>query len=96
MYNQLTQLATEVFKVDAACVSLVSDKVTYIKSSYGNVFGPNVVSIPREVSLCAHAINTPELIFEIPDLRHDPKYAALPLVEQDPHLMYYASCSLTV
>lgn len=84
-FEQITQLASELFEVPIALVSLVDKERQWFKSHHGL----DTCSTSREVSFCAHAIaaDTP-LVIE--DTQQDPRFASNPLVTAAPHIRFYA------
>ncbi|WP_018934656.1 PAS domain S-box protein [Thioalkalivibrio sp. ALJ24] len=52
--------------------------------------------IPREVSLCAHAIATPQHTTVVGDAAADPRFARNPLVANEPGVRFYAGVPLTL
>lgn len=49
---------------------------------------------PRDISFCAHAINTPSETFCIPDASRDDRFRANPLVTGEPGILFYAGAPL--
>ncbi|MEP6810100.1 MAG: GAF domain-containing SpoIIE family protein phosphatase [Chthoniobacterales bacterium] len=84
-FDQVTQLAAEIFQVPMAFVSFIEEDRQWFKSSVG--LG-GVQETPRELSFCAHAILGEEALF-VPDARKDPRFADNPLVTGDPFLRAY-------
>ena len=84
-FEQLTQLACDLFDVPTALVSLVDEERQWFKSHHGL----DACETRREISFCAHAVaaNTPLVIEDTGD---DPRFADNPLVQGMPHIRFYA------
>ncbi len=75
-YDNITELAAYVCGTKNAVISLVDENRQWFKSRVGI----DVCETSRDVSFCAHAINKPQEIFEIPDATLDERFADNPLV----------------
>lgn len=84
-FDRITRLATRVFDVPIALVSLVDRNRQWYKSCQGLTQSET----PRNVSFCAHAI-LDEDTFVVPDARQDPRFADNPSVAGAPHIRFYA------
>ncbi len=76
-FDQLTDLASRIFDVPIALISLVDDKRQFFKSRVGLA----VSETPRDISFCAHAI-APETTgpLLVPDALSDARFVDNPLV----------------
>jgi len=90
-YDNITELAAYVCGTKHAIISLVDENRQWFKSKVG----VNICETDRDISFCAHAINYPEDIFEIPDTLIDERFADNPLVK-DPEnpVIFYAGVPL--
>ena len=77
--------------VPTAFVTLVDADRQWFKSAVG----VDVDEIPREMSVCAHAILGDD-VMEVPDLLDDPRFAENPAVSGPPYLRFYAGMPLIV
>ncbi len=84
-FDRITRLATRVFQVPIALISLIDEERQWFKSCQG--LDMNETS--RQYSFCAHAIMQ-EGIFVIPDARLDPRFADNPFVAGEPFIRFYA------
>ncbi len=90
-FDRLVRLASALFNVPSALVSLIDRDRQWIKSSCGF----DLKDMPREVSFCAHAIVKREVMI-VPDSLMDPRFADNPLVTGDPHIRFYAGAPLVL
>lgn len=88
-FDHLTALVAELLGVPVALVSLVDADRQWFKSRVG----VEVTELPRELSLCTHAICVPEGMV-VEDARTDPRFADNPLVTGTTHLRAYAGAVL--
>lgn len=88
-YDELTSLATKIFQVPIAIVSLVDTDRIWFKSS----FGLDVDEIPRNPGLCSSAIMDDE-VYIVEDARNDPRTMTNPLVAGAMGLQFYAASPL--
>lgn len=88
-FDDLVTLAAHICKVPMAMLSLVDDHRQWFKSK----LGVQVEETPRESSICAHAIQQPDL-FVVPDTLQDPRFRDNPLVTGEPHVRFYAGAPL--
>ena len=88
-YDEITSLATKIFDVPIALISLVDTDRIWFKSSYGI----DAEEIPREPGLCSSAILSDD-IYIIENARVDPRTMANPLVAGLMGLQFYAAAPL--
>jgi GAF domain-containing protein len=86
MFDSLTQLASEIFEVPIALVSLVDADRQWFKANVGL---PGVTETPRDIAFCSHAILETGLM-EVQDAQLDARFAANPLVTGGPGIRFYA------
>jgi PAS domain S-box-containing protein len=88
-FDRITRLATRMFRVPTALISLVDEHRQWFKSTHGT----DLRETPREISFCTHAIRSDEVMV-IPDATADPRFAASPLVTGPAQIRFYAGAPL--
>lgn len=88
-FDEITSLATKIFNVPIAIITLVDTDRIWFKSS----FGLDVEQIPRSPGLCSSAIMS-EDIYIVEDARKDPRTLSNPLVAGIMGLQFYAAAPL--
>ncbi|WP_396596488.1 ATP-binding protein [Dokdonia sp. R86516] len=89
-FDYITKLAAYICMTPVALVTLVDEDRQWFKSKVG--FAPCETS--RDSSFCAHAILTPNEIFEIPDATKDLRFVNNPLTKGDAPVIFYAGIPL--
>lgn len=89
-FDRITRIATRLFDVPIALVSLIDANRQWFKSCQGLT----VSETPRAISFCGHAILGDD-VFVVPDARLDPRFSDNPLVTDQPYIRFYAGCPLT-
>jgi len=88
-FDDLVTLAAHICQTPMAMLSLVDDHRQWFKSKVG----VQVRETPRDISICAHAIQQKDL-FIIPDTREDARFRENPLVVGEPGIRFYAGAPL--
>lgn len=88
-FDRITRLATRLFNVPIALVSLVDSNRQWFKSC----MGLDVSETDRSISFCAHAI-LQEAALVIPDALADIRFCDNPLVINEPYIRFYAGYPL--
>ncbi len=89
-YDEITSLASKIFDVPIAIISLVDTDRIWFKSTYGI----DVEEITRDPGLCSSAIISNE-VYVVENARVDPRTMANPLVAGVMGLQFYAAAPLT-
>jgi signal transduction histidine kinase/ActR/RegA family two-component response regulator len=88
-YDDLTSIAAQICGTPIALVSLVDQDRQWFKSRVGL----DAVETHRDLAFCSYAILEPDL-FIVPDASRDERFAANPLVTDDPNIRFYAGKQL--
>jgi diguanylate cyclase (GGDEF)-like protein len=84
-FDRLTRIASRMFHVPIALVTLVDSHRQWFKSCVGL----DIKETSRDISFCGHAILGNDA-FVIPDASKDPRFSDNPLVTGPPHIRFYA------
>lgn len=88
-FDEITALATKIFNVPIAIISLVDHNRIWFKSA----FGLDAEEIPRSPGLCSSAILSDD-VYIVEDARKDPRTMTNPLVAGIMGLQFYAAAPL--
>lgn len=88
-FDDLVILAAHVCHTPMAMLSLVDDRRQWFKSKVG----VQISETPKETSICATAIQQPDL-FIVGDTCEDPRFRENPLVVSEPKIRFYAGAPL--
>lgn len=88
-YDEMTSLASKIFDVPIAIITLVDTDRIWFKSSYGL----EAEQIPRSSGLCSSAIMSDD-IYIVENAKVDPRTLANPLVAGVIGLQFYAAAPL--
>lgn len=89
-FDRHTRIASALFKVPIALVSLVDAERQWFKSC----FGTDVCESSRETSFCAHAIASDSDMLIVPDALQDDRFRDNPMVSDGPRIRFYAGSVL--
>lgn len=85
-FDRLTRLIADVFRFPIVLISLVDRDREWFKSA----FGWDREQVDRDISFCAHTIESTDGVLLVPDTRLDPRFARNPLVTGEPGIRFYA------
>jgi PAS domain S-box-containing protein len=88
-FDRITRLAARLLGTPITTLTLVDEDRQWFKSAYGLNRREN----PRELSFCAHAILSNQVMV-VPDATADPRFATNPLVTGEPNIRFYAGAPL--
>lgn len=88
-FDELVELASQIFDVPIALVSLIDEDRQWFKAKVGLT----VCETGRDVSFCGHAVAARELLV-VNDARADERFADNPFVTEPPHIRFYAGAPL--
>jgi PAS domain S-box-containing protein len=89
VFDGYTQIATQLFRVPIALISLVAADRQWFKSCVGL----DVPGTPRNVAFCDRTIRESRVLI-VPDATLDPRFSDNPLVTGAPHIRFYAGAPL--
>ncbi|MBA6289250.1 PAS domain S-box protein [Colwellia sp. MB3u-4] len=89
VFDRITRLASAFLNVPIALISLVDDSRQWFKSRVGLA----AEQTNKDISFFTHTILTDELMI-VPDTRLDERFCQSPLVQDDPHIAFYAGAPL--
>ena len=89
VFDDLTELASQLCGTPMALVSMVDDERQWFKSRVGI----DVCETSRSASFCAYAITAHD-VFVVHDASADPRFADNPMVTGEPHVRFYAGAPL--
>jgi phosphoribosyl 1,2-cyclic phosphodiesterase/CheY-like chemotaxis protein len=90
-FDRITRVATALFNVPMATITLVDERRQWFKSCQGTAGRED----PRDASFCAHVVSQREPIIVV-DTLSDDRFADNPLVLGGPRIRFYAGYPLTL
>ncbi|MFV8834905.1 bifunctional diguanylate cyclase/phosphodiesterase [Aquisalimonas sp.] len=85
-FDRLTHLIADIFRLPVVLISLVDRDREWFKSA----FGWDRAQVDRDISFCAHAIDSKDGMLLVSDTLRDPRFSRNPLVTGDPGIRFYA------
>ena len=89
--DRIARMAASLFDVPIVMISLMDENRQWFIARVGL----DVCEAPRDSSLCAHVIDSEQML-AVPDTRQHPDFAGHPLVTGAPHIRFYAGAPLQV
>ena len=91
-FDDITRMAADVFEVPIAAISIIDQDRQWFKSQVGL----GVSETSRDVAFCDHTIRQHDRVMVVEDATKDPRFAANPLVLEEPRIRFYAGAPLTL
>ena len=89
VFDDLTRLAAQICGTPIALISVVDRQRHWFKS----IIGVDLTEMPRRNTFCDHTIWHDDLLV-VPDAALDPRFAACSVVQEEPHVRFYAGVPL--
>ncbi len=89
-FDDITHLASEICQTPISLITLIDEQRQLFKA--GTVLSGT--DIARDLAFCSHAINHPLDPFVIEDMREDLRFSDHPLVQGEPHVVFYTGIPL--
>jgi GAF domain-containing protein len=89
--DRIVEFAASEFDVPICLISLVDTERQWFKARVGL----DVRETPRDISFCAHALASEEVLL-VEDALQDPRFHDNPLVTGAPHIRFYAGAPLVL
>ena len=87
--DDVATIAARVCGTPIALISLIDENRQWFKARHGL----DLQETPRDIAFCAHAILGTDLLI-VPDTLEDARFRDNPLVQNDPHVRFYAGAPL--
>ena len=88
-FDRLTSMASELFDTPLAMISLIDTSRQWFKSKVGLESSET----PRSIAFCNYTIQA-DAVMVVPDAMRDPRFVNNPLVNDAPHIRFYAGAPL--
>jgi GAF domain-containing protein len=89
-YDDITRRAAELCAAPVAIITVIDGNSQLFRSRVGT----ELMSRPRELTFCTHALRNPEQVTLVEDASMDPRFAANPVVTDAPGIRFYAGVPL--
>ena len=90
-FDRLTRIATRIFNVPVAQITLLDGDRQWFKS----IQGAELTEVPRAITFCTHTVETANGTMVITDAEKDSRFDGNPMVHSEPNIRFYAGSSLS-
>lgn len=90
-FERLTRIASRIFNVPIAQITLLDGERQWFKSFHGS----DITEVPRAITFCTHTVEEETGTMVVNDATEDSRFDGNPLVHADPHIKFYAGSSLS-
>ncbi len=88
--DEITEIATAICDTPISLITLIDDKRQWVKSK----MGIDMKDLDRQDTFCQYALNNPNEVLVVENALDSPIYNQIPLVNNDPHIRFYAGAPL--
>lgn len=89
-FERITRIATQIFDVPVAQLTLLDNERQWFKSNQGS----DLTEVPRVITFCTHTVETDDGKMVIEDATEDARFDGNPIVHGEPFVRFYAGHSL--
>ena len=89
-FDNITYLASVICQTPISLITLIDKDRQFFKSR----LGIDINQTHKDLSFCAHAINQPQILFEVEDVRLDERFHDNDFVTGQPKVAFYAGIAL--
>jgi diguanylate cyclase (GGDEF)-like protein len=90
-FDRLTRIATRIFNVPVAQITLLDGDRQWFKS----IQGAELTEVPRAITFCTHTVETANGTMVVTDAEKDSRFDGNPMVHSEPNIRFYAGSSLS-
>lgn len=90
VFDDITFLTSHICRTPYCMIGFIDSGRVWFKSR----IGLEIKEIPRNIGICSHAIMKPDELFIIQDTFLDERFVNNPMVQNEPHIRFYAGSPL--
>lgn len=88
--DDLVEIASAIFGTPVSLITFINETRQWFKAKKGLDFD----EMPRETSFCQHTLYSPNSVLVVDDPLNDERFKNNPLVQGNPHVLFYAGAPL--